>query len=101
MPGKQIQVAQFGEILRFPSGNQTTCIIISEGFLDVGKQYYLFLWRRSRADDLYIVSEAYLMDDSRISPVILLGSESAYEGMPVKDFEAKLGAAVSKNANVM
>jgi hypothetical protein len=41
--GERVTAAQFGATLRFPSGHIETFIMAREGFLEVGKQYLLFV----------------------------------------------------------
>jgi hypothetical protein len=96
--GERIFAAQFGGSVRFPSGHVATFLLDGEGFMEVGKQYLLFIWKPVRTDETYVVAEPYLIQDGMTFPVKTLADVSAYEkGMPFKEFEARVKTAIAKN----
>jgi hypothetical protein len=95
--GERVTAAQFGATLRFPSGHIETFIMAREGFLEVGKQYLLFVWKPIRSDRIYVAADAYLIEEGLVFPVNLDAHESPYERMPFTKFEAKVKAAIAKN----
>ncbi len=97
--GEQILAAQFGGRIRFPSGHVETCILANEGFMELGKEYLIFIWQPVRSDETYVVSEAYLMQNDSVFPIKTFADVSTYNGMPVETFEAKVKAAIAKNVD--
>ncbi len=97
--GSRIDAAQLGGTIRFPSGHVETFLEAKEGFLGLGKQYLLFIWKPVRTDSTYVVDEPYLIQDGHVFPVDLDSHESAYEGVPFAKFEAKVKAAIEGNVD--
>jgi hypothetical protein len=95
--GGRIDAAQLGGTLRFPSGHVETFLLAREGFLSLGKRYLLFIWKPVRSDATYMIDEAYLIQSDQVFPIDLDSHEARYEGMPFKEFEAKVKAAIAKN----
>ena len=97
--GGRITAAQLGGNIRFLSGYVETFVSANEGFMELGREYLLFLWKPIRSDDTYMVAEPYLIQDGSIFPITRLAHVSPYDGMPAKDFEAKVKAAIAKNVD--
>jgi hypothetical protein len=98
-PGSEIAAVQIGGRIRFPSGHMETFILTRHGFLDLGQKYFIFVWRPRTSIDTYVASEAYLIQDGLIFSISAVADASAYEGMPLKDFEVKVRTAIAKNIN--
>jgi hypothetical protein len=94
---ERINATQLGGSVRFPSGHMETFILANEGFMELGSQYLLMLWKPIRSDDTYMVAESYLIQGGVTFPIKTLADVSRYDGMPAKDFEAKVKAAIAKN----
>jgi hypothetical protein len=95
--GARMRAAQFGGTIRFPSGHVETFLRAGEGFLGLEKSYVLFLWRPIESDEVYMIAEPYLIEDDTVFPVKTLADVSAYEnGVPLKDFEAKVKNAIQR-----
>lgn len=94
----QILVVELaGGRLRFPSGHMTSFIRPGYGFLEVGKQYLLFIWTPPQTKT-YTIANPYLIEDGLVFPLETVPDVSAYEkGMPVQQFEARVKAAIAKN----
>ncbi len=97
--GEKIVAVQLGGRILFPSGHMETFILAAQGFLEVGREYVIFIWKPAKSIDTYIASETYLIQGDLVFPINTVADVSAYEGMPLKDFEAKVRAAISKNVN--
>lgn len=97
--GERIVAVQLGGRVRFPSGHMETFILATQGFLEVGQEYVIFSWKPATSIDTYIASEAYLIQGDLVFPINTVADVSAYEGMPLKDFEVKVRAAIAKNVN--
>jgi hypothetical protein len=96
--GGQVAAVQFGGSVLFPSGQFATFLMDKDGFVEIGKQYVLFLWKPIRSDDTYVAVEAYLIQNGLVFPVSASAANAFhYTKMPVKDFESKVRAAVAKN----
>ncbi len=93
--GADLIAVQLGGSVRFPSGHLTTFVVASSGFVGVGKQYILFLWRPPRSSQTYMVAEPYLVEGGLVFPVRTEADVSAYEGMPLDKFEARVKAAIA------
>ena len=95
--GEQVVAVQFGGSILFPSGHLATFLLDKDGFVGLGKQYVLFLWKPVQSDDTYVAVEAYLIQDGFVFPVDTSASNAFhYTKMPLKDFESKVRAAVAK-----
>jgi hypothetical protein len=46
-----------------------------------------------------MASESYLIQHDLVFPMNTVADVSAYEGMPLKDFEVKVRTAITKNIN--
>ena len=97
--GSEIAAVQIGGRIRFPSGHMATFILARHGFLDLGQKYLLFVWKPAKSTNIYVASEAYLIKDGAVFSISTVGDASAYEGMPLQDFETKVKAVIAKNAN--
>jgi hypothetical protein len=97
--GSEIAAVELGGRIRFPSGHMETFILARHGFLEVGQKYLLFVWKPVRSIDTYVASEAYLVQDDVVFPIGTVADASAYEGMPLKDFETKVRLVIAKNVN--
>lgn len=96
--GAVVTAVQFGGSLRFPSGHLTTFILAQQGFIELNKQYVLFIWRPPESRKTYMVAEAYLVENGLVFPVSTDADVSAYEkGMPSDKFEARVRSAIKKN----
>jgi hypothetical protein len=72
----------------------------ARSFLDIGKQYFLFIWKPSRTKT-YMIAEPYLIQDGLVFPIKTEADVSAYDnGMPVQQFEAKVTSAIAKNIDI-
>jgi hypothetical protein len=95
---RQITAAQFGGSLLFPSGFLETYLLNHRGFLEIGKEYVLFMWNPVRSDDMLVVAQAYLIQDGLVFPVSTDGdAQTVYTKMPFPEFEAKVKLAVARN----
>lgn len=100
--GKRITAAQLGGSVRFPSGHEGTFLEVHEGFLELGQQYLIFVWRPFASDRTYAIDEAYLTEGGLTFPIMPRSADVAkYAGMPSRDFQAKVKAAIAKNENTM
>jgi hypothetical protein len=100
MAGGQITAVEFGGAVRFPSGILETFLFSQEGFIEVGKEYVLFMWKPVPSDDMLVISQAYLIRDGLVFPVSTNGdAQLVYTKMPFPEFEAKVKAAVARNAD--
>jgi hypothetical protein len=98
--GQQVVAVALGGRVRFPSGHMTTFILANRGFLDIGKQYLLFIWKPARTKT-YMVAELYLIQDGLVFPINTEADVSAYaKGMPVQQFKAKVEAAIAQNVDI-
>jgi hypothetical protein len=96
----RIMGTQLGGTIRYPSGHVETFLFAGQGFLELNKPYYLFLWRPIRSEDTYMVSKAYLIENSIVFPVTMGADVSAYEkGMPVAQFDSKVKALIAQDKN--
>jgi hypothetical protein len=102
--GGQLRAVQFGGTIRFPSRHLETFVTAGEGFMGLGKEYLVFLWKPIRSDNTWLTTEAYVIERDIVFPLIT-ESWNAQElanherGIPEKDFEAKVKAAIGKNVN--
>lgn len=94
---EQIIAVQFGGTVRFRSGHEATFVLDREGFMEPRKHYVLFIWKPIRSDDAYVVAEAYLVENDSVFPIKTLADIRSYDGMPFKNFEVKVKAAIAKN----
>jgi hypothetical protein len=84
----------------FPSGHMATFILPGYGFLDIGKQYLLFIWTPPRTKT-YMVANPYPIQNGLVFPLNVVPDVSAYEkGLPVQQFEAKVKSAIAKNIDI-
>lgn len=95
--GKRLVAAQLGGTVRFPSGHFETFLLAQEGFLEPRKQYLLFMWKPITSDDTYVIAEPYLIDAGLVFPIKSVADVSAYDGMPLGKFEAKVKSAIAQN----
>jgi hypothetical protein len=97
----QLTAVEFGGSVRFRSGFLETFLLNQEGFVQIGKQYVLFMWKAVPSDDMLVISQAYLIQDGLIFPVSSNGdAQTVYTKMPLPEFEAKVQAAVERNADL-
>jgi hypothetical protein len=97
--GSEIAAVQLGGGIRFPSGHMATFILARHGFLDLGQKYLLFVWKPATSINIYVASEAYLIQGGAVFPIGTVADASAYDGMPLKDFETKVRLVIAKNVN--
>lgn len=92
---------EFGGSIRFPSGYLETSLVSQKGFVEIGKEYVLFMWRPSiPSDDFPVISQAYLIQDGFVFPVSTNGdAQTYYTKLPLAEFEAQVEAAVAKNVD--
>ena len=95
--GAVIVAVQFGGSIRFPSGHLTTFIVAGSGFMELAKQYVLFIWKPPKSSQTYMAAEPYLIENGLVFPIQTEADASAYEGMPVDKFEAKVKSAIAQN----
>ena len=74
---ERITCTQLGGIVRYPSGHVEAFLFANEGFLELNKPYYLFLWKPLRSEDIYTISEAYLIQDGLVFPILTDADVSA------------------------
>lgn len=97
---KQVTAAQFGGSVRFPSGFLETYLLNLEGFVEIGKEYVLFMWKPIPSDDTLVIAQAYLLENGMIFPVSANGdAQTVYTNMLFPEFEAKVKAVVAKNVD--
>src|SRR6185437_14615518 len=95
-----ITAVEFGGSVRFPSGYLETLLLSREGFIEIGKEYVLFMWKPVPSDDLLVISQAYLVQDGFVFPVSSNGdAQTYYTKSPFAEFEAQVEAAVAKNVD--
>lgn len=95
-----ITAVEFGGSVRFPSGYLQTLLLSREGFVEIGKEYVLFMWKPVPSDDLLVISQAYLIQDGFVFPVSTNGdAQTYYTKLPLSEFEAQVEAAVAKNVD--
>ena len=95
-----ITAASFGGSIRFPSGYLETFLWSQAGFIEIGKEYVLFMWKPVASDDLLVISQAYLIQDGFVFPVSTNGDAQKYcTKLPLAEFEAQVEAAVAKNVD--
>jgi hypothetical protein len=88
-----------GSIL-FPSGYLETNLLSQRGFVEIGKQYVLFMWKPVPSDDTLVIAQAYLIQDGFVFPVSTDGdAEKFYTKMPFPVFEAEVKEAVARNVD--
>ena len=96
--GSVIVAVQIGGSVRFPSGHLTTFVLVDRGFMELKKQYVLFIWRPPKSSQTYMVAQSYLIENGLVFPIQTKADISAYEGgMPVDKFEAKVKSAIAQN----
>lgn len=94
-----ILAINFGGSIRFASGHLETFILAGHGFLEVGKEYLLFLWKPHRAINTYIVAQAYLISGNVVFPINSISNQSTYDGMQFKKFETIVKDSIARNTN--
>jgi hypothetical protein len=97
--GETINAAEFGGSVLFPSGQMETFLVANRGFLELDKQFVLFIWRPIPSDATYVITEAYIVKDDVVFPTKTMTNESSYEGMPFEKFEAKVKNAIARNVD--
>ena len=95
--GGQMIAAQLGGGVRFASGHQVDAMEANEGFLEIGKEYLLFLWKPVKSSDTYMTADAYVLEDGRVYAITVHSNESRYDGTPAEDFLRKVKQAIAKN----
>lgn len=95
--GAHIIAAQLGGAVRFTSGHQVDAMETNEGFLNLGKEYVLFLWQPVKSSETYMTADAYLLEDGRIYAITIHSGESHYDGTQSEDFLRKVKNAIAKN----
>ena len=92
---------EFGGSIRFPSGYLETFLWSHKGFVEIGKEYVLFMWKPSiPSDDLLVISQAYLIQDGFVFPVSTNGdAQKYYTKLPLAEFKAQVEAAVAQNVD--
>jgi hypothetical protein len=66
----------------------------------VGAPYSGKVFRTSQKfDDIYVVAQAYTIEGGVVFPVMNDAHPWAYEGMSLKDFEARTKRAIEKNVD--
>jgi hypothetical protein len=96
--GRQVIAVQFGGRVLFPSGHMASFIMPGYGFLDVGKQYVVFIWTPPHTKT-YMLANPYVIQGGVVFPLETVPDVSAYEkGMRVQQFEARVEAAIAKNS---
>jgi hypothetical protein len=97
---ERITAVEFGGSVRFPSGYLETFLLSQEGFIQIGEQYVLFMWKPVPSDDTFVISQAYLIRDGFVFPVSTNGdAQTVYTKMPFPEFEAKVNEAVARNVD--
>ena len=95
--GGEVVAVQFGGRVLFPSGHMASFIMPGHGFLDIGKQYVVFIWTPPHTKT-YTIANPYLIQKGVVFPLNIEPDVSAYEkGMPIQEFEARIKAAIAKN----
>lgn len=95
--GAIITAVQFGGSIRFPSGHLTTFIVAGSGFMALHKKYILFIWKPHKSQQTYMTAEPFLIENEKVFPIQTEVDESAYSGMPLDKFEARVKSAIKKN----
>jgi hypothetical protein len=99
--GAHVLAAQLGGAIRFHSGHVGAFLEAQEGFMDVGKSYLLFLWKPVRSSEMYIVTQAFLLEEDKVFAITYISEESRYSGTPLVQFMSKVKAVVAKNVDGM
>ena len=97
--GQRIVATQFGGSVRFPSGHMETFLLAKDGFLELRKQYLLFIWKPAESIQAFMIAQPYQIQGGLVFPVSTIADVSAYDRMPIKDFEAKVRTAIAKNVD--
>jgi hypothetical protein len=95
--GAVIVAVQIGGSVRFPSGRLTTFVLVNRGFMELAKQYVLFIWKPPKSSQTYMAAEPYLIENGLVLAIQTEADASAYEGVPVDKFEAKVKSAIAQN----
>lgn len=95
--GVHVSGIQLGGRVRFPSGHEEAFILVHNGFLDIGNEYILFLWKVNRHVESYGIVYAYLIQNDAVFPIRLNDATHVYSGTPLRNFEAKVKHAIAKN----
>jgi hypothetical protein len=96
-PGAHIIAAQLGGSIRFLSGHEVACLEANEGFLELGKQYLLFLWEPVKPSNTYMTDEAYLFENGYVFPVAVRFGEKRYSGVGIEAFLKKVKGAIGRD----
>lgn len=96
---QRIIAAQLGGSVRFLSGHEATFLEANEGFMELGKQYLLFLWRPAKSSDTYITAEAYLLENGHVFPIELSFGQMRYSGVSIETFLKKVKAAIARDVD--
>jgi len=95
--GRQVVAVQFGGRVLVPSGHMTSYIMPGHGFLDVGKQYVVFIWTPPHTKT-FTIANPYLIQDGLVFPLNTEPDVSAYKnGMSIRNFETRVKNAIAKN----
>jgi hypothetical protein len=93
-----IEAVQFGGSVLFPSGHLTSFLLADRGYLGLGQDYILFLWKPISSDETLVVAQAYRILDGMVFPVSTSASNAFhYTKVSLKDFETKVRTAIAKN----
>lgn len=96
--GGHVVAVQFGGRVLFPSGHMASFIMPGYGFMEVGKEYVVFIWTPPHTKT-YMITNPYLIENGVVFPLETVSDVSAYEkGMPIQQFETRVEAAIAKNS---
>jgi hypothetical protein len=79
----------------------TTYLEAGEGFLGIGKEYVIFLWKPVQSSEVYVASEAYLIDGDQVISIIPRSRPAAHVPIARKDFFTKLSTAIKSGRDAM
>lgn len=97
---RHITAAQFDESIRFPSGYLETFLPDRRGFVEIGKQYLLFMWKPIPSDDTLVIGQTYRIENGVVFPVSTDGdAQTVYTNMPFPEFEIKVKEIVERNVD--
>ena len=98
--GQELAGGQLGGSLRFPSGHLETFLVDNCGFLGLGKQYLLFIWKPIRSDETFVISKAYLIENGRLYSITSGADISAVEGKPLEEVKSRVKSAIAKGIDI-
>lgn len=89
-----IGVSRAGGIVRYPTGEESLCVITGQNMLRVGKRYLLFLKSINESTDFAIVT-GYEIENGKVAPLDDPGQFKIYKGVDEQTFLKAVRAAIA------